>query len=131
MGGFAVSWTAHGLSYGIPAVIDLAVARGHTVVCNVSRTVIGALRLRYENVYVVEITAPAHVLAERLVLRGRAQDGPLLRRIERSREIEDVRPDLTIVNSGPVDQACAAFLRALLPDADAGVRARRPNAPPV
>ncbi len=36
-GAFAVSWSAHGLRYGLPASLDTAIADGHVAVANVSR----------------------------------------------------------------------------------------------
>ncbi|WP_375459516.1 phosphonate metabolism protein/1,5-bisphosphokinase (PRPP-forming) PhnN [uncultured Enterovirga sp.] len=112
-GGFAASWTAHGQSYGIPASIGLALADGRTVVCNVSRTVVDVLRARYPDVLVIEVTAPPSVLAERLAARSRPEDGDLSRRVRRSGEVRDVRPDLTVTNVGPLDEAAAAFCEAL------------------
>ena len=99
-GRFALTWTAHGLSYGIPVEIENAVSEGRTVVCNVSRTIVERARRRYHSVLVVEVTAPAGVLAARLARRARASDGDLGRRIERSKEVETC-PDATIPNDGP------------------------------
>ena len=71
-GGFALWWRAHGLLYGIPADISLDLARGRTVVANVSRAVIAEAAARFP-VHVVEVTAPADLLARRLVARGREE----------------------------------------------------------
>lgn len=113
-GGFAMRWRAHGLDYGVPAAIDDALRAGLTVVCNVSRTVVAAQRARYADTLVVEVTAPASVLAERLARRGRAEDGDIAGRVARAAAgAERVRADVTIVNTGPLDEAAEAFLRAL------------------
>lgn len=56
-GAFALSWEAHGLRYGIPASVDTTIADGHVAIANASRGAIPALRERYENLAVVEITA--------------------------------------------------------------------------
>lgn len=112
-GGLTVSWQAHGLAYGLPAEIDLAVAEGRTVVCNVSRTVVDGLRARYETVLVVEVTAPPDLLAERLRARGRTVDGDLGQRLRRSDEVPETRPDVRVVNAGPVADACQRFVAAL------------------
>lgn len=136
-GGFAASWTAHGQSYGIPASVGLAIAEGRTVVCNVSRTVIGELRRRYADVLVIEVTAPAAVLSERLSARGRPEDGDLDRRIGRSAEMRDVHPDVRIVNATSRDAAVSAFIVAVgEPGAGSGrARAQRlestPEEPPM
>ncbi len=73
-GDFALSWRAHGLHYGIPADISFDLARGRVVVANVSRAVVAEAAEQFP-VAVVEITAPAAVLAERLVKRGREDGG--------------------------------------------------------
>jgi ribose 1,5-bisphosphokinase len=62
-GAFALWWAAHGLRYGIPVAIDDDLHAGRTVVCNLSRTVIGGARKRYANVTAVLVTAPQEVLA--------------------------------------------------------------------
>src|SRR5262245_1288286 len=40
-GAFALWWDAHGHAYGIPASIDDDIRAGRTVVCNVSRGIVG------------------------------------------------------------------------------------------
>ena len=80
-GAFAVWWDAHGNKYGIPASAQDAIAAGATVVCNVSRTVVAALRRRYLHVVAVLITAPTAVLEERLAARRRSSDGDPAARI--------------------------------------------------
>jgi ribose 1,5-bisphosphokinase len=95
-GAFAVHWEAHGHAYGLPRSIEDDIRAGRTVVANVSRTVIPALRHCYVNVVVVSITAPADVLAERLAMRKRGSDGNLAQRLART--VEDAEPDATIVN---------------------------------
>jgi ribose 1,5-bisphosphokinase len=95
VGAFALSWEAHGLRYGVPAGVDGEISAGRTVVCNVSRTIIGAARVRYSLVTVVLITAPADVLAERLAARARSSDGEIARRLARApivdgRDVADV-----------------------------------------
>jgi ribose 1,5-bisphosphokinase len=70
-GEFFLSWSAHGLFYGIPAEVARRLGDGQVVVCNVSRTVIEAARQRWSHVFVVLVTAPAAMRAERLAARGR------------------------------------------------------------
>lgn len=118
-GHFALHWTAHGLSYGVPAWIDSGLAEGRTVVCNVSRLIVAEARRRYANVLVIEVTAPPEVLAERLASRGRAEDGEISRRLNRSSEIGEVQVDLTIRNVGARDRVAASFIAALPVNAEA------------
>jgi ribose 1,5-bisphosphokinase len=97
-GAFAVDWEAHGLRYALPRSIDDALRAGRSVVANISRTVIPALRAAYENVVVVSVTAPPEVLAARLAARGRSSDGPIGDRLRRN--VEDAKPDVVIMNVG-------------------------------
>jgi ribose 1,5-bisphosphokinase len=100
-GAFAIWWSAHGHMYGIPLAVDFDIEAGRTVVCNVSRTVIGALRGRYANVVIVLITAPRDVLRSRLAARERASDGRVSDRMRRV-DLSDgkLRPDVIINNVG-------------------------------
>ena len=113
-GGFALSWEAHGHLYGIPSSIVSDLAEGRTVVVNVSRTVIGEARRRWPDVTVVEVTAPADVLARRIAERARPSDGAGPERLARRFEPGD-RPaaDATIDNGGELDTAISAFLAAI------------------
>ena len=113
VGGFALSWSAHGHDYGIPVAIDHLLREGRTVVCNVSRSILDTARRRYQSVIVVEVTAPPAVLAARVAARGRDSDGDANARV--SRRIEPGAPaDVTILNDGPVETAVEHFLAVLI-----------------
>jgi ribose 1,5-bisphosphokinase len=112
-GAFALHWDAHGHRYGLPQNVDLAVGQGATVVCNISRTVIEAARARYADVTVVGITATRGVLAARIANRARESGGALTARLDRAQAFADLRCDVEIDNSGPLDRAVAAFLAIL------------------
>lgn len=113
IGGFALSWSAHGHDYGIPVAIDHLLREGRTVVCNVSRSILDAARRRYQSVIVVEITAPPAVLAARVAARGRSSDGDPSARV--TRRVETGAPaDVTILNDGPVATAVEHFLAVLV-----------------
>jgi ribose 1,5-bisphosphokinase len=100
-GAFAFWWRAHGHGYGIPLAIDFDIEAGRTVVCNVSRTVIGAVRSRYANVVTVLVTAPTEVLAQRLAARERASDASAAERMRRANvESGRFRADVVINNVG-------------------------------
>ncbi len=113
-GAFASSWTAHGLSYGIPATVEVGLAASCSVVCNVSRTVVHELRERYANVFVIEVTAPSEILAMRLAARGRVTDGEAGDRLRRSSHLSPALIDHTVSNAGALEPACEAFVGALL-----------------
>ncbi|MFO1110195.1 MAG: phosphonate metabolism protein/1,5-bisphosphokinase (PRPP-forming) PhnN [Bradyrhizobium sp.] len=110
-GAFAVHWQAHDHAYGLPRAIDDDIRAGRTVVANVSRTVVPALRRAYENVVVVAITAPAEVLAARLAMRRRESDGSIGQRLART--VDDARPDATIVNVSSADYHARQLVRII------------------
>jgi len=114
-GAFAFWWEAHGLKYALPSAIDAELVRGKTVVCNVSRGIVGALRARYARVRVVLVTAPKEVLAARLGARAREGGGDVAARVTRAApDIDELAPDLVIENvCDPHDSAqrLAAALR--------------------
>jgi ribose 1,5-bisphosphokinase len=98
-GAYALWWEAHGLKYGLPVAIDDDVRAGHTVVCNVSRTIVGAARKRYACVTVALVTAPPQVLAARLAARERAGDGSGTDRLRRGTALAGgYDPDVVIDN---------------------------------
>jgi ribose 1,5-bisphosphokinase len=96
---FAVHWEAHDLHYALPSAIDDDITAGRTVVANVSRTVVDALRAAYREVVVVLVTAPADVLAARLAARTRSSDGAPGARLGRQ-VARDFAPDRIIDNVG-------------------------------
>jgi ribose 1,5-bisphosphokinase len=110
---YAVHWQAHGHCYALPRAIDDDIRAGRTVIANVSRTVIAAMRRAYANVVVVSITAPANVLAERLAMRGRSSDGRIEHRLQRTVEDTAVAPDLAIVNTGSAEYHARQLVRII------------------
>ncbi len=114
-GDFAVHWEAHGHCYALPVAINDDIRAGRTVVANVSRTVVGALRGAYANVVVVSITAPAEVLAERLAARARRSDGNLEDRLRRTVDDGGAAPDITILNAGSAEFHSRQLLRVIVP----------------
>ena len=105
-GAFALAWEAHGLRYGLPADIDRAIENGHVAVANVSRGALPALRERYANVAVVEITADPEVLAARLAGRGRESRGEVLARLARTISCDTTGPNaIALDNGGPKEVA--------------------------
>jgi ribose 1,5-bisphosphokinase len=113
-GDFALWWAAHGHRYGIPSSIDEDIRSGRTVVCNVSRTVLGLARQRYASVVVVMVTAPQKVLETRLAGRARTSDGNVTDRIGRSAQMQmNVEPDVEIQNVGRVEIGVRRLLNAI------------------
>lgn len=104
---FALRWQAHGLHYGIPHVeMDCA------TVANVSRTVIAEAATRYA-VQVIEVTAPADVLAERLGQRGREGERDMAARLARRVVLPEGVLVHTVLNDASLEQGVARFVAAL------------------
>ena len=112
-GEFAMHWEAHGHCYGLRRAVENDVRAGRTVIANVSRTVIGAVRRAYANVVVVSITAPPEVLAERLATRSRNSDGEIEGRIRRTVDDAASAPDAVISNVGSADVNARKLVRII------------------
>lgn len=110
---YAMHWEAHGHCYALSRGIDDEIRAGRTVVANVSRTVIAAMRIAYANVLVVSITAPPDVLAERLALRKRASDGKIENRLHRTVDEAAAAPDATIVNTSSAEYHARQLVRII------------------
>ena len=111
-GDFALTWRAHGLHYGIPADISMDLARGRVVIVNVSRAVVAEAVARFP-VSVIEISAPADVLAMRLAARGREDAVDVARRLARSIELRLPVERQTVVNAGTVEEGVRDLLAAI------------------
>ncbi|WP_337182988.1 phosphonate metabolism protein/1,5-bisphosphokinase (PRPP-forming) PhnN [Shinella sp.] len=113
-GGFAVSWDAHGLSYGIPRETLEQLASGVTMVANGSRAALPAFAAAYPRLKVVVITARPDVLAARLAARGRESAEAIGRRLMRAApEIVVAADTMVIDNSGPLEEAGGTFVSLL------------------
>lgn len=113
-GAYALAWEAHGLGYGVPAGIADDLARGRTVVVNVSRTVIPDARTRFPNLQVMNVTAPVAILAERLAARGRESADDVARRLDRSGAfVIDDAGVVNVVNDAGPEQGIERFVNAL------------------
>jgi ribose 1,5-bisphosphokinase len=117
-GHLALWWTAHGLSYGIPAAAADLVRSGRIVVCNGSRGVVGRARMQFRSLRLVYVTARREILIERLQARGRETD--IAARLARfDQGLAEADADLVIRNEGTAESAAAslaAFLRRLASD---------------
>ncbi|TKT74660.1 phosphonate metabolism protein/1,5-bisphosphokinase (PRPP-forming) PhnN [Aquamicrobium sp. LC103] len=115
-GRFCVSWQAHGLSYGLPASLLDDYASGRVVIANVSRKALDEIAAGFPALHVVEVTAPGHVLMERLLSRGRETREEVARRVARAIEQGVPAGGWTyrkIENAGGLDEAAADFVRTL------------------
>jgi ribose 1,5-bisphosphokinase len=110
---YAMHWEAHGHCYALSRAIDDEIRAGHTVIANVSRTVVAAMRRAYASVLVVSITAPPNVLAERLAMRSRGSDGRIEHRLHRTVDEAAAAPDVTIVNTSSAEYHARQFVRII------------------
>jgi phosphonate metabolism protein PhnN/1,5-bisphosphokinase (PRPP-forming) len=113
-GAFALWWAAHGRLYGIPRGIEAELAAGRVVVANLSRAVLEEAAARHRRLLVLEITAPAALLAARLAARGREEARDVAARLARAAAA--VPPGLDVVrvlNEGAVERGVAAVVAAL------------------
>ena len=113
-GGFAVSWGAHGLSYGIPRETLDQLAQGVTLVANGSRSALPAFAEAYPRLKVVLITARPDILAERLAARGRESAEAIAKRLDRAVPDIVISADTVIIdNSVALEEAGEAFVSLL------------------
>ena len=111
-GAYALSWEAHGLSYGLPASISDEIAAGRVVIMNGSRAMVGAARERFAGTKVLLIEATPQVRAVRLAGRGRETEAEIAARLARE-VVTDIPQAIHIDNSGEVAEGVGRFVLAL------------------
>ncbi|MDO5648281.1 phosphonate metabolism protein/1,5-bisphosphokinase (PRPP-forming) PhnN [Paracoccus sp. (in: a-proteobacteria)] len=113
-GDFALHWGAHGLRYGIPRD---ALTGGGTVIFNGSRAALPQAVAAIPGLRVIQITAPADILAARLAARGRETQADIAARLARGADgIPAGIPHVTVMNDGTPEQGIARLLAAIYPD---------------
>ncbi|MFX1427141.1 MAG: phosphonate metabolism protein/1,5-bisphosphokinase (PRPP-forming) PhnN [Promethearchaeota archaeon] len=114
-GKFALKWQIYGLNYGIPIEIESQLEKGHSVIINVSRTIVKEAREKYKNVKVIFVEVPFEITYQRIKDRKREEKKLLQERIERARNNQQFpEADITIDNTGELDDAVNKFLIYLL-----------------
>lgn len=111
-GGFALSWQAHGLHYGIPRAIEAELAQGRVVLANLSRSVLAEAAARYP-LRILLITAPFALLAARLAARGRETAEDIAARLAREVSLPAGLPVMTVMNDATPAEGAARLLAAL------------------
>ena len=110
LGGYLLSWGAHGLWYGIPSEVSADLKRGKTVVVNASRSVLEEARSRFSNLRIVSVNVDEETLRERLGARGRETDDQIAHRLERARSFRVEGPDVVdFPNDAPLADAVERF----------------------
>lgn len=111
-GGFALSWEAHGLHYGIPRDIEADMAARRVVIANLSRAVLPEANALYR-LRVLNISAPIGVLAARLAARGRESAADIAARLAREVVLPDGLDIETVLNDADVAEGVARVLAAI------------------
>ncbi len=115
-GEFALHWQAHGLCYGVPCTEIAPRDQGQDVLINGSRGAIQAALAAFPDMIVLRISAPSHILAERLAARGRESKEDILARLARaSYELDIGIPVIDIVNDDSPKIGVARLVLALYP----------------
>lgn len=113
---FALSWTAHGLSYAIPFSIKIPLQNGQDVLANLSRSMLICAKDRFEWFDVINLTADRDILGARLAARGRETSAQIADRLDRaSVHLPQGIRAFDIDNSGPLEQTVDAALKHLYP----------------
>lgn len=112
-GDFALTWQAHGLSYGIPK--DQVTGPGD-VIFNGSRAALSEAARVFPGLRVILVTAPDTVLAARLAARGRETEPDIRARLDRAAfKMPDGLGFQTVVNDSDPATGTARLLAALQP----------------
>jgi phosphonate metabolism protein PhnN/1,5-bisphosphokinase (PRPP-forming) len=106
-GAFVLHWRANGLAYGVRMGELQALAAG-TVLLNGSRAALPAIHEIAPHCRVIQITASAMVLAQRLRARGREDAQAIEQRLGRTVRVQ---ADFTLSNDGSVADSVAALMR--------------------
>lgn len=112
-GDFALTWQAHGLSYGIPS--DQITGPGD-VLFNGSRAALPLAAQVFRSLRVILVTAPDIVLAARLAARGRETADDIRARLSRAAfQMPNGVVFQTVVNDSSPEIGTARLLAALQP----------------
>ena len=108
-------WEANGLRYGIRHTELAPLEHGHWVLVNGSRAYVAQLRQGWPGASVLHIQAPADVVRQRLLARGRETGAELEARILRSQDMNAARlpGDMELVNAGSLDGSGRELLTLL------------------
>jgi ribose 1,5-bisphosphokinase len=112
-GDFALTWQAHGMSYGIPK--DQVSGPG-AIVFNGSRAALPLAAMVFPGLRVILVTAPDIILAARLAARGRETAQDIRARLSRaSFEMPEGIGFQTVINDASPEIGAARLLAAFQP----------------
>lgn len=109
---FALSWSAHGLHYGITEADGAAALGERRVVANLSRGVLAEAAARFP-LRVVNITLPDALRAARLAARGREDPADVAQRLARVAALPPGLTVIEIVNDATPAEGGARLVAAL------------------
>tara|TARA_E500000075_G_C6961887_1_gene305669 strand:- start:467 stop:1030 length:564 start_codon:yes stop_codon:yes gene_type:complete len=116
-GGFAFSWSAHHLKYGLPITIFDEINAGTILIANISRSILDQLSDKFEYYEIILITASDKILAERLEKRGRESKAQIEERLARSSfTIPNGISPLIIRNETTVEDAVSKIIASIYPN---------------
>ncbi|MBP0618128.1 phosphonate metabolism protein/1,5-bisphosphokinase (PRPP-forming) PhnN [Jiella mangrovi] len=110
---FALSWRAHGLGYGLDTTLLERVARGQTVIANISRRKIGDAAAVFPRLAIAHVVVAEALLVERIVKRGREDRTAALERARREAPLDVPRTVWRVAeidNSGALELGVARFI---------------------
>ncbi len=114
-GGFLITWSAHGHSYGLPASLADEVRAGRWVIANGSRATIAELATRVPRLVVVSVTARRDALSGRIAGRGREHGEAIAARLDRAVDLV-VPPGverIDVENDGTIEDGVERFVAAI------------------
>lgn len=111
-GCFALNWESHGLYYGIGCEIEGWLASGLCVLVNGSRAHWPAVRKRFPDARLVEITASAETIRSRIIDRGRDSASEIEARLRRNGDLaaQGLDDAVRVANDGRIEDAVAELL---------------------
>lgn len=113
-GAFCLHWSAHGLRYGLPALMMEDLTSGRDCIANLSRGALAQAALLFPGLIVLNITASPEILAARLTARGReTRDGIARRLSQASKPLPKELDIITICNDGALEATVTLALCGL------------------
>jgi ribose 1,5-bisphosphokinase len=111
---FCLSWSAHGLHYGIPAGVLDSVRGGTDCIVNLSRGALADAAQIFSDLVVLHVTASVDVLERRLIRRGRESPMEIEKRLcQASPVLPAALTVIDIRNDGPLQDSVGLALHAL------------------
>ncbi|MEX0328399.1 MAG: phosphonate metabolism protein/1,5-bisphosphokinase (PRPP-forming) PhnN [Ruegeria sp.] len=117
-GAFALHWSAHGLTYGIPKEIEDQRRKAEAVLVNLSRAVLLQAQEVFGDLIVISLTADADVLRQRLSARARENRDEQARRLGRARTAlpDGLLQVIEVDNTGPLTATVDEILTRIQPE---------------